>query len=299
MPRRSRSLQELERAGELEAVEGSQRVAGWPLPERVDLYAVNGEPAVVAHFPNDPATVSLANEREVRGAFHRLRMLDGASPNRVRDFVLTFGPLFDTEEWSGMGYLGLPYRAVDGVEVVSWYTELGGLLAATARLALRIRRAQRLEVQDLSIVARTLEDFSVRSFRHDYTVKSAGAISRQLAAGAGGSKVAYTDAARRIPEGVVNWWLGAKQVRPLLLWHTGDRPTVVWTGELWGAIGAQFLADVRRGGRAVECDGCGREVPRNRLPKSGQPMWCHRDGCRRMRDAEAQRRSRKRRKLRR
>lgn len=292
MPKRSVVLQAVEVAGGLEVVPGAQRILGWPLPERAELRTIDGTLAVIAHFGDDSGDVPVAGDREVRTAFQRFRMLDRASPSSVRDFVRSFGPLFDAEEWSGLGYVGLPYRMENGAEAVSWYTELAGILAATARLTLRIRQRQRLDFEDLQTLARRLGEPSIRGYMTDYTVKRAGAICARLVKEASGPKVPYVDAARRIPEGVVNWWLGAKQVRPMLRWDDDRPPTVEWTGELWGAIGAQLLADVRRGGMVSECDWCGREVERKRAPKVGQLVWCGDDECRRRRNAEAKRRSR-------
>lgn len=293
MPKRSVVLQAVEVAGGLEVVPGSQHVLGWPLPERAELRTIGATLKVVAHFPDEVDEVRVAGNQEVRTAFHRFRMLDGASASRVRDFVRSFGPLFGSEEWSGVGYAGLPYRMEeDGAEAVWWYTELAGIIAATSRLALRIRQRQRLDVHDLQTLATRLDDPSIRGYVADYTVKRAGAICTRLIREASGPKVPYTDAARRIPEGAVNWWLGAKQVRPMLRWEDDRPPIVLWSGELWGAIGAQFLSDVRRGSKVAECDWCGREVQRKRAPKVGQRVWCGDEECRRRRNAEAQRQSR-------
>ena len=290
--RRSRALRDVEVACDLEVAASGQRVAAWPLPSRVEACELDGEPGLLAHFQVSPA-LQVASDTHARAAFDRLRRLDDAPPVRVRDFVKAFGPLFDPEDWSRIGYASLPYRPVNGVEAVSWYTEMGALLAATARLTSNIRHRRAVYAADLRTIADTL---SPHSLLVDYTVSRAIAICETVLGGVGLAKerIPFSEGLRRIPEGVVNWWLGAKRVRPLLRWQSGNQPTVVWTGELWGAVGAQLLADVRRGGKVAECDGCGREVVHERLPKSGQRVWCASRKCRRLANREAQQRSRSR-----
>lgn len=288
--RRSRSLREVELAGDLELATSGQQVVAWALPSTVEACELDGEPGLLAHFQVSPE-VQVSSETDARAAFDRLRRLDAAPPARVRDFVQAFGPLFNCEDWSRVGYASLPYRPVNGVEAVSWYTEIGALLAATSRLTSNVRHRRSVYVADLKTIANTLVP---NSRLVDYTVSRAIGICETVLRDVGSvqEKIAFSENFRRIPEGVVNWWLGAKRVRPLLRWQSGSQPTVVWTGELWGAVGVQLLADVRRGGKVAECDSCGREVARERLPKSGQRVWCGSSRCRRLASREAQRRSR-------
>ena len=288
--RRSRALRDVELAGDLELATSGQRISAWPLPSAVKACDLDGEHALVAVFQASSA-VEVSSEADARAALDRLRRLDAAPPARVRDFVKAFGPLFDSEDWSRIGYASLPYRPVNGVEAVSWYTEIGALLAATARLTSNVRHRRSVYTADLRTIANMLVP---NSRLVDYTVSRAIGICEAVLRGVGPAqeKIPFSEGFRRIPEGVVNWWLGAKRVRPLLRWQSGSQPTVVWTGELWGAVGAQLLADVRRGGKVAECDSCGREVVRVRLPKSGQRVWCASSKCRRLASREAQRRSR-------
>lgn len=292
----SEVLKDLEIKGELLEPEGAQRTSQWPLPTDVVLSDVDGQRVVRCEYGN-PAGLRSCEDAVVRTALDRLRRLASGSAERVRDFVMRFGPLFQHEEFSGVRnpYL-LPYSGTRGGELVAWYREMACLLTAVTRIAASARRGERLFVADLLAVRLGLHS---RDLVADYTTKLAIAECERLLAKAGGApeivRVPLDSSAKRIVEGVVNWWLLAGETGPRLRWRDSAPAVVVWTGGLWGAIGAQLLSDIRRGGKTAECDGCGREVLRRRRPKSGQRVWCGRPECERLRSQIAQDRSRARR----
>jgi len=224
-----------------------------------------------------------------RSALDRLRRLDGASDVRVRDFVRAFGSLFEPEDAVGVGYPAVHFHAEGGREAIAPYREIATLLSATLRLVSLIRRRRSVAVDDLRTVHNWLASNGLGA---DYTVKIATASCARLLANTVGSRVVFELSLRAVPVGVVNWWLQAKRVRPLLTWRDADRPAVRWTGGLWGLVGAQLMFAVRSGEKLAECDGCGGEVRHKRRPKSGQQTWCDSDECVRIRNREAKRRSR-------
>jgi hypothetical protein len=289
-------LKELEIKGELLAPEGAQRTSQWLLPTDVVLSDVNGQRAVRCEY-GKPASPRICEDAAARTALDRLRRLTSGPAERVRDYVLRFGPLFRHEEFSGVRnpYL-LPYSETRGGELVAWYREMASLLTAVTRIAACARRRERLFVADLLAVRLGLHSRDVVA---DYTTKLAIAACERLLAKVGGAskvvRVPFDPSAKRIVEGVVNWWLLAGDIGPRLRWRDSAPAGVVWTGGLWGAIGAQLLSDIRRGGKTAECDGCGREVLRRRRPKSGQRVWCSRLECERLRNQIAQDRLRARR----
>lgn len=295
MPKSSAILADLDAQSELNGPEGTQRTTAWPLPTEVEILEVRGQEALRCKY-GDPEQVKLCDDATSRTALDRLRRLSGAPVVRVRDFVQRFGPLFCHEEWSGIlnPYL-LPYSSQHGTEMVAWYHEMAALLVAVTRLATCARRRSRIFVADLRVVRLYL---FARDLVADYSTKLAvGVCDRVLEQhkvdGSGGDKVAFDPGARRVVEGVVNWWLLAGQVGPRLRWKAESVPTLVWTGGLWGVVGAQLLSDIRRGGKTATCDGCGKEVRRDRRPKAGQLVWCRSRDCQKKRNRLAQERSRR------
>jgi len=295
VPKSSPILDYLYAQSELDGPEGTQRTTAWPLPTEVEILEVGGQEALRCEY-GDPEQVKFCDQATSRTALDRLRHLGGAPVVRIRDFVQRFGPLFCHEESSGIlnPYI-LPYSSQDKTEMVVWYQEIAALLVAVTRLATCARFERRIFVADLQVVRHYLW---FRDFVADYSTKLAvGVCDRVLKQhqvdGSGGDIVAFDPGARRVVEGVVNWWLLAGQVGPRLRWKAESVPTLVWTSGLWGMIGAQLLSDIRKGGKTATCDGCGKEVRRNRRPKTGQFVWCGSPDCKKKRNRLAQERSRR------
>jgi hypothetical protein len=290
MPRtrpRSVSADDLSVRDDLAAFDSQQRVTSWLIPSSVELCELNGAVALQLSYSDDDQY--LRDAGGARAALDRLRRLDGAPDFRVRDFVRAFGSLLVPDDAMGIGYPAVQFRPQGDREAIHPYREIAALLSATTRLASLVRRRQSVAVGDLRVVHHWLASNGLGA---DYTVKIAAATCERLTTNARGSRTVFDPSLPSIPVGVVNWWLQAKSVRPLLTWRDADRPSVRWTGGLWGLIGAQLMFAVRAGEGLAECDGCGREVRHERRPKAGQLTWCDSIECTRARNREAKRRSR-------
>lgn len=290
---RSQNPDDLAAQTDLASFVSWQPVTAWLIPSSVELCVLDGAAALAIGYAD--GSTHARDATSARHALDRLRRLDGASDVRFRAFVQAYGSLFRPDDAMGVGYPAVFFQSEGGREAIGPYREIAKLLAATLRLVARIRRRGSVTASDLRIVHDWL---ATNELGTDYTVKVGAAICARVLAGARGERVAFHVSLRGVPVGVVNWWLRAQAIRPLLTWREGDRPLVRWTGGLWGVIGAQLIFAVRAGERMIECQGCGGEVQRKRQPKTGQSSWCDDIDCARIRDRAAKRRSRARAELR-
>lgn len=289
---RPRSADSLELATTTEAAEGTERVGVWALPSSVHVVDWHGESAVrVGRTDEDARSV---DDASARTALARLRRLEEASDARIRDFVLAFGSLFDDSELSlGARFRAVPYTPYNGLEATRWYREMGSLVNAALRVASALQRRVAVRRADVALLHRRMQPTRLAM---DFTVKRAVGVAAAILGNTTADRLPFAERMRCIPEGFVNWWLRAAHVRPVLTWE-GQRPRAVWTGQLWGLIGAQLLSAIVFDQESSRCDGCGRPVARARRAKARQSVWCGRAECVRLKNREAKRRAREKRGL--
>lgn len=284
-----------------------QAVRGWAKP--TDVLVTSGPKGAELRIKFDLTDLAETDHRDAHDALRRLSQLgeptldENVRDGRVRAFVLRFGSLFQPEYATGRRprlrtpygaearlKQRLPYHPRGAVEPVVAYEDVGAAVYAVLRLAGRLRRGRPVVRGDIQLVHSALTRWDWATLPDATVAKARLQCERLLKENR--ELITFSEKLYAVPIGFVNAWLIAKDVRPYVTWQAGLGPRVVWTGQLWGHIGAQLLGFVRNGEHHAECDGCGAPVIRSRAPKAGQAAWCGGKACERLRVRQAKRLSR-------
>lgn len=305
---------------------------GWPLPQLVELERngsdsrVRHQPYVWKAPRKSVGEPKTAASKGVLGRFVRLAY---ANDSRVVDFVRKFGPLNLCQHGLPDTHAGL-FRCQDDVETdeENWqrygsrseplktYRRYARLVAATLRAAEDFRSGMRFHVEDLEIIANHWKSWNLQllhgrpkkqrpqmalaNYAPDFNV-----VLEQIQPGQREANI--VNGATSIVNNVVNWWLDAgvvtARLRLEIEYHPPRRYTprqpanVVWESlgrypTTWAAIGTQLLFAALRERNVAYCAHCGREVHRDRRPRTDRRVWCDSIECKRARERWKKRRSR-------